>query len=110
MRASRKLEINKVNTDNHLFAKALEQMKELLRSPALESRAKDPFVTKTIIEFYDLIDAYAENQSLEPGDPKQSEQLRSIFTDLASKIDAIEDHVNSSLDKLNFLSNITPRN
>jgi len=99
-----------VNTDNHLFAKALEQMKELLISPALESRAKDPFVTKTIIEFYDLIDAYAENQSLEPDDPKQSEQLRSIFTDLVSKIDAIEDHVNSGLDKLNFLSKITPRN
>ena len=99
-----------MNTDNHLFAKALEQMKDILRSPALASRAKDPFVTKTIIEFYDLVDAYAENQSLEPDDPKQSEQLRSIFTELASKIDAIEDHVNSGLDKLNFLSNITPRN
>ena len=99
-----------MNTDNHLFAEALEQMKELLRSPALESRATDPFVTKAIIEFYDLIDAYAENQSREPGDPKQSEQLRSIFTDLASKIDAIEDHVKSGLDKLNFLSNITPKN
>ena len=99
-----------MTTDNHLFAKALGQLKELLRSPALESRAKDPFVTKTIIEFHDLIDAYAENQSLEPDDPKQSEQLRLIFTDLASKIDAIEDHVNSGLDKLNFLSNITPRN
>jgi hypothetical protein len=108
--ASRKLKVNEVNTDDHLFAEALEQMKDLLRSPALESRAKDPFVTKTIIEFYSLIDAYAENQSLELDDPKHSEQLRSIFTNLASKIDAIEDHVNSGLDKLNFLSEVKPKN
>ena len=99
-----------MTTDNHLFAEALEQMKDLLRSPALESRAKDPFVTKTITEFYDLIDAYAENQSLESDDPKQAEQLRLIFTDLASKIDTIEDYVNSGLEKLNFLSNVTPKN
>ena len=99
-----------MNTDNHLFLEALEQMKDLLRSPALESRAKDPFVTKTIIEFYELIDAYAKNQTYDSDEPKQSEKLRFLYTDLASKIHTIEDHVNLNLDKLNFLSEVKPKN
>ena len=99
-----------MTADNHLFLEALEQMKDLLRSPALESRAKDPFVTKTILEFYELIDAYAKNQTNGSDDPKQSEQLKLLYADLGSKINTIESHVNVGLDKLKFLSEVKPKN
>ena len=98
-----------MNADNRLFLDTLEQMKDLLSSPAIEARANDPFVTKTIVEFYELIDAYADTQTSDLDNPVQSEQLISIFADLASKINVIEQHVNLNLNKLNFLSNVAPK-
>ena len=59
-----------MDTDGHLFLDTLEQMKELLSSPDIASRAEDPFLTKTITEFYELIDAYADDQSSEATQPE----------------------------------------
>ena len=95
-----------MDTDGHLFLDTLEQMKELLSSPDIASRAEDPFLTKTITEFYELIDAYADDQSSEATQP---ETLKNTLAQLASKIVTIEEHVNLNLNKLAFLSNVTPK-
>ncbi len=38
------------------------------------------------------------------------EKIKSILTQLTSKIDIIEQHINQETDKLSFLSKITPKN
>ena len=45
-----------MNIDSHLFLDKLELMKELLSSPGIRSRANEPRLTKTIAEFYQLLD------------------------------------------------------
>ena len=98
-----------MNTDNRLFMDTLEQMKKLLSSPAIESRAQDPIVAKTIVEFYELIDSYAEIQKSDLNNSEQSEQLTTIFAALTLKINLIEQHINLNLNKLSFLSKVTPK-
>ena len=63
MRASEKLEADSMTIDSHLFLDTLEQMRELLASPDVESRADEAFLTQAIKEFYSLIDEYAVAQS-----------------------------------------------
>ena len=84
-------------------------MRELLSSPDIESRANDMFLTQTIEEFYALIDEYALAQNFSIDTTEDSEQIQDILGQLGSKIDAINKHVNTNLDKLNFVSNITPK-
>jgi len=41
-----------MNIDSHLFLDKLEQMRELLSSPDIESRANTAFLTQIIKDFY----------------------------------------------------------
>ena len=41
---------------------------------------------------------------------RTAEKIKEILTQLTSKIDAIEQHVNLETDKLSFLSKVTPKN
>ena len=109
MKAFRKLKVGKMNIDSHLFQDTLEQMKELLSSPDIVSRADDPILTKTIVEFYELIDEYAVEQNSDVSIPEVSDKIQAILAQLASKIDAIDQHVNLNLNKLSFLSKVTPK-
>ena len=98
-----------INIDSHLFLDKLEQMKELLSSPGIRSRANESRLTKTIAEFYQLIDEYADKQSSDAESEDHSNELKSILNQLTSKIDVIEKHVDLNLNKLDFLSDVTPK-
>lgn len=95
-----------MNIDSHLFLDKLEQMRELLSSPDIESRANTAFLTQIIKDFYSLIDEYAVAQIPEAKDP---EKIKAILAQLTSKIDIIEQHVQLETDKLSFLSKVTPK-
>ena len=96
--------------DSHLFLDTLEQMRELLASPDVESRAHDALLAQTIKDFYSLIDEYAVAQVPEIAAAEDPEKINAILAQLTSKIGIIEQHVNLELDKLNFLSKVTPKN
>ena len=99
-----------MNIDSHLFLDKLEQMRELLSSPDIASRADEVFVTQVIKEFYSLIDEYAVAQSSDIDAPEDQEKIKEILGQLTSKIDTIEQHINQETDKLSFLSRISPKN
>ena len=99
-----------MNINSHLFLDKLEQMRELLSSPDIESRANKAFLTQIIKDFYSLIDEYAMAQIPENAAAEDPEKIKSILTQLTSKIDTIEQHINQETDKLSFLSKITPKN
>ena len=99
-----------MNINNHLFLDTLEQMRELLSSPDIASRADEIFLTQEIKEFYSLIDEYAVAQSSDIDAPEDSEKIKIILDQLTSKIDTIEQHVKLETDKLSFLSKVTPKN
>ena len=98
-----------MTTNSHLFLDTLEQMRELLSSPDIESRANDSFLTQTIKEFYALIDEYALAQNFSIDSTEDPEKIQDILGQLASKIDVITKHVETNLDRLNFVSKITPK-
>ena len=98
-----------MNIDSHLFLDTLEQMREILSSPDIESRVQDAYLTKTILEFYELIDEYALEQSSDLKAPESTEKIKVILEQLTSKIDTIDQHVNLNLKKLSFLSKVTPK-
>jgi len=98
-----------MSNDSHLLSNTLEQMKELLSSPGIDSRAQDPFVTNTLVEFYELINEYSAEQNSDVNSPKDPEKNKAILTQLASKIDIIDQHVNLNLKKLSFLSKVAPK-
>jgi Mg2+ and Co2+ transporter CorA len=98
-----------VNTDSHLFLDTLEQMREILSSPDIESRARNASLTKTILEFYELIDEYALEQSSDLNAPESTEKIKMILEQLTSKIDTIDQHINLNLKKLSFLSKVAPK-
>ena len=110
MKASEKLKVDSMNIDSHLFLDTLEQMRELLSSPDVESRADDALLAQTIKDFYSLIDEYAVAQSPDIFANEDSEKIKIILAQLTSKIDAIEQHVKLETDKLSFLSKVTPKN
>jgi hypothetical protein len=62
------------------------------------------------VEFYELIDEYAAEQSSDVSIPEVSDKIQAILAQLASKIDAIDQHVHLNLNKLSFLSKVTPKN
>jgi hypothetical protein len=99
-----------MNIDSHLFLDKLEQMRELLSSPDIASRADEVFVTQVIKEFYSLIDEYAVAQSPDIDAPEDPEKIKEILGQLTSKIDTIEQHINQETDKLSFLYRISPKN
>ena len=98
-----------MTTNSHLFLDTLEQMRELLSSPDIESRANDAFLTQTIEEFYALIDEYALAQNFSIDTTEDPEKIQDILGQLASKIDVISKHVETNLDRLSFVSKITPK-
>ena len=95
--------------DSHLLLNTLEQMKELLSSPGIDSRAQDPLVTNTLVEFYELINEYSIEQGSGVNPPKDTDKSKAILVQLASKIDIIDQHVNLNLNKLSFLSEVAPK-
>ena len=95
--------------NNHLLLDTLEQMRELLSSPDIASRADKEFLTQEIKEFYSLIDEYAVAQSPDVNTPEDQEKIKEILTQLTSKIDTIEKHVTLETNKLSFLSEVTPK-
>ena len=109
MKAFGKPKVNRMNIDSHLFLDSLEQMREILSSPEIQSRAKDALATKTILEFYELIDEYAVEQSADLSAPESPEKIKLILEQLTSKIDTIDQHINLNLKKLSFLSEVTPK-
>ena len=109
MKAFGKPKVNRMNIDSHLFLDTLEQMREILSSPEIQSRAKDALATKTILEFYELIDEYAVEQSADLSAPESPEKIKLILEQLTSKIDTIDEHINLNLKKLSFLSKVTPK-
>ena len=109
MKAFGKPKANRMNIDSHLFLDTLEQMREILSSPEIQSRAKDALATKTILEFYELIDEYAVEQSADLSAPESPEKIKLILEQLTSKIDTIDEHINLNLKKLSFLSEVTPK-
>ena len=98
-----------MSNDSHLLLNILEQMKELLSSPGIESRAQDPFVTNTLVEFYELINEYSIEQGAGLNSSKDPEKNKAILIQLASKIDIIDQHVKLNLSKLSFLSKVAPK-
>ena len=98
-----------MSNDGHLLFNILKQMKELLSSPGIESRAQDPFVTNTLVEFYELINEYSIEQGSGVNSPEDTEKSKAILVQLASKIDIIDQHVNLNLSKLSFLSKVAPK-
>ena len=99
-----------MNTNNHLLLDTLEQMRELLSSPDIASRADEIFLTQEIKEFYSLIDEYAVAQSSDIDAPEDQEKIKEILGQLTSKMDTIEKHVTLETNKLRFLSEVTPKN
>ena len=98
-----------MSIDSHLFLDTLEQVKELLSSPGVASRAKEAALTDVISEFCDLTDQYAIQQSTDARQPENNEALTSILKKLASKIEVIENHNLISLQKLKFLYEVSPK-
>ena len=98
-----------MNIDSHLFLDTLEQMREILSSPDIESRAQKARLTKTILEFYELIDEYALEQGSDLNAPESAEKIIGILEKIDSKIDTIDQHINLNLKKLSFLSKVTPK-
>ena len=109
MKASEKSKVDSMNIDSHLFLDTLEQMRELLSSPDLESRADNAFLTQIIKDFYSLIDEYATAQIPENAAAEDPKKIKSILAELTSKIDTIEQHVKLETEKLSFLSKVTPK-
>jgi hypothetical protein len=99
-----------MNVDSHLLLDKLEQMRELLSSPDIVSRADEIFLTQAIKEFYSLIDEYAVAQSSDIDAPEDQEKIKEILGQLTSKMDTIEKHVTLETNKLSFLSEVTPKN
>ena len=95
--------------NSHLFLDTLEQMRETLSSPDIESRAQKASLTKTILEFYELIDEYALEQGSDLNAPESAEKIIGILEKIDSKIDTIGQHINLNLKKLSFLSKVTPK-
>ena len=98
-----------MSMDSHLFLDTLEQVRELLSSPSVASRAREAHLTAVIAEFCELTDQYAIQQSESKGRPEDIAALSDILKKLASKIEVIEDHNLISLQKLKFLSKISPK-
>ena len=98
-----------MNINNHLLLDTLEQMRELLSSPDIASRADEGFLTQATKEFYSLIDEYAVAQSSDIDAPEDQEKIKEILGQLTSKMDAIEKHVTLETNKLSFLSEVTPK-
>ena len=98
-----------MSIDSHLFLDTLEQVKELLSSPAVAYRAKEASLTGVILEFCELTDQYAVLQSTDARQPEDNEALTSILKELASKIEVVENHNLLSLKRLDFLSDVSPK-
>ena len=98
-----------MSMDSHLFLDTLEQVRELLLSPSVAARAKDASLGDVITEFCELTDQYAVQQSDSEGRPEDIAALSIILKKLSSKIKVIEEHNLISLQKLKFLSKISPK-
>ena len=98
-----------MGNDSHLLLNTLEQMKKLLSSLGIDSKANDSLVTNTLVEFYELINEYSAEQGSGVNSPTDPEKSKAILVQLASKIDIIDQHVNLNLNKLSFLSEVAPK-
>lgn len=98
-----------MSTDSHLFLDALEQMREILMSPDVSSRAQAAGMSEVIKDLFELMDQYAVAQYDLEGQPKDSDTLKSILDRLAANINVLETHNLLSLKRLSFLSDVSPK-
>ena len=106
MKAFGKLKAKSMDSDRHAFLDALEQVRELLASPDVASRADETFLTETLSKFYELIDEYALEYSDDPESPEDPEKIKEILEQVTTQLNAIDEHITLNQEKLKFLSNV----
>jgi ribosome assembly protein YihI (activator of Der GTPase) len=109
LKAFGKLKAKSMDIDRHAFLDALEQVKELLKSPDIASRTDGVFLTETLSRFYELIDEYALEYSDDPERPEDPEKIKEILEQVTTQLNAIDEHVTLNQEKLKFLSKISPK-
>ena len=95
-----------MSNSQELLLEALGKMKELLSHPEIISRDQNPFLEDIVSEIYLLSTKYAEKHNAGPSVGGGSED---ILNQLKTKISLVETEVNSTLQKLKFLKDITPK-
>ena len=95
--------------ENDLLLATLEQMKEIMSSPELSSRAQNLFLTEIVLELYKLIDEYADLVQSGIGQIGPDSRARDLLGQLNEKLTLIEEYSDKNLQKFEFLSKITPK-
>ena len=95
--------------ENDLFLASLEQIREIMSSPGISSRAPNVFLTETVSELYELIDQYAKIVSPEKDIPDNSVTADELLMKLSEKLVLIQEHTNKNLKMFDFLTKIAPK-
>ena len=95
--------------ENDLFLASLEQIREIMSSPEISSRAPNVFLTETVSELYELIDQYAKIVSPEKDIPDHNVTADELLMKLSEKLVLIQEHTNKNLKMFDFLTKIAPK-
>ena len=95
--------------ENDLFLATLEQMKEIMSSPELSSRAQNAFLTEIVSELYKLIDEYADLVQPKMGQIDRDSRAHDLLIQLREKLTLVEEYGSKNLQKFEFVSKITPK-
>ena len=95
--------------ENDLFLASLEQIREIMSSPEISSRAPNAFLTETVSELYELIDQYAKIGSPEKDILDRSVTADELLIKLSEKLVLIQEHTDKNLKMFNFLTKIAPK-
>ena len=95
--------------EDDLFLASLEQIREIMSSPEISSRAPNVFLTKTVSELYELIDQYAKIVSSEKDMPDHGVTADEVLMKLSEKLVLIQEHTDKNLKMFNFLTKIAPK-
>ena len=89
--------------EDDLFLASLEQIREIMSSPEISSRAQNVFLTETVSELYELIDQYAKIVSSEKDMPDHGVTADEVLMKLSEKLVLIQEHTDKNLKMFNFL-------
>ena len=95
--------------EDDLFLASLEQIREIMSSPEISSRAPNVFLTEIVSELYELIDQYAKIVSSEKDIPDHSVTADELLMKLSEKLVLIQEHTDKNLKMFNFLTKIAPK-
>jgi hypothetical protein len=95
--------------ENDLFLASLEQIREIISSPEISSRAQNVFLAQTVSELYELIDEYAKMVSPGKSTPDHSFAANDLLIEVREKLVLIQEHTDKNLKMFNFLSEIAPK-